>query len=197
MSEEEYRPRSQDTDPEYNQKGGVVVVPGSPLAKEMERWEQFPSKWGQNPGNPYVKREFPLMVYRAQKISGKPFIQMPEPMTHDFQTRDSYKAALAKKESFDRGCQRVVQDETELSRAMEDGWRPTPDEAISHALSRDESVARAAAEREYADSRLSEAAQAEVKAAKEAVGGEHLPEIPEKPIRRRGRPKGSKNKPKA
>jgi len=196
MSDEEYRPVSQDTDPAYNQKGGVVVVPGSPLAKEMERWEQFPSKWGSNPGNPYVKREFPKMVYRAQKINGKPFIQMPEPMTHEFQTREAYKQALAQKKAFDGECQRVVRDEVELARALEDGWREGPDAAIQHVLDVDAKLSRAAAEREYTDSKMSEAAQAEAKAAKEAVGGEHLAEIPAKPVRRRGRPKGSKNKPK-
>lgn len=193
---EQYKPFNQDTDPAYNQKGGVVVVQGSALAKEMERFEQFPSKWGSNPGNPYTYRPFPKMMYRADKINGKPFVQMPEPQNFEFATRDQYKAAMARKEDFDRRCQRIVNDETEMSRAYEDGWRDSPDAAIQHVLGVDEKVSRATAERKYSDQYLSEKARAEAKAAEEAVGNEHLPEIPEQPIRRRGRPKGSKNKPK-
>jgi len=181
---------------EYNQKGGIIVVPGSPTAREYEKWEQFNSKWGQNPGNPYKYREFPRMLYKADRINGKPFVMFPDPVAYDYPTRDAFKAAMERKKSFDRNCQMIVKDESEMSRAVEAGWRPTVEEAIAHALKRDEAVSTATAEREYADRNASEAAQREIRAAKEAVGNEHLPEIPEKPIRRRGRPKGSKNKPK-
>lgn len=206
----EYKPLNQE-DPEnrdYNLKGGVAVVQGSKLAQEMQKWEQFPSKWGDKPGNPYTgPKEFPMMIYKAQEINGKPFVQMPEPISYNFRTRDEYKAALHHKEAFDKGCQRIVNDETELSRAIEAGWRPGPQEAVEFALARQEKLSRAAAEREYADSKMSPKAQAEAKAAKEAVGNEHLGEIERKPVRRRkvvttdapkrrGRPKGSKNKPK-
>lgn len=191
---EAYKPFNQETDPEYNQKGGVVKVPGSKLAKEMERWEQFPSAWGNNPGNPYKYRPFPKMVYKAQKFNGKPFVTLPEPVRYEYATRDEFKAAFDRKSNFDTQNQRIVNDESELSRAIEEGWRPSPDEAIALVLSRDEQVSQATAEREYRDQFMSEKAQREIQAAKEAVGNEHLPEIPEKPVRRRGRPKGSKSK---
>jgi len=55
----------------WNREPGIVVVPGSNYAREMAKWEQFPSKYGQ-PGNPYVYRPFPKMVYRAELWQGKP-----------------------------------------------------------------------------------------------------------------------------
>jgi len=182
---DEYRPLNQESDPAYNAKPGIVKVPGSKLGLEMEKWEQFPSGWGANPGNPYKFRPFPQMVFKAQKINGKPFVQLPDPNRFDYQTRDEFKAAHERKAKFDSECQRVVQNETELSRAMEDGWRTSPEEAVAFVLGRDEDISRATAEREYADRNVSEAAKREIQTAKDAVGGEHLAEIPEKPVVKR------------
>ena len=193
---DEYKPLNQETDPAYNVKPGIVKVPGSKLALEMQKFEQFPSAWGPNPGNPYKYREFPKMMFKAQKINGKPFVMMPDPQRFDYRSRDEFKAAHEQKARFDADCQRIVQDDAERSRAIEDGWRDTPDEAIAFVNARDDQVSQATAEREYADRNVSDAAKKEIRAAKDAVGNEHLPEIPEKPVRRRGRPKGSKNKPK-
>lgn len=193
---ETYRPVNQETDDAYNAKGGIVKIPGSKLAKEHMKFEQFPSDWGANPGNPYQFREFPMMVYRAQKVNGVPMVTLPDPRRYDFPTRDEYKNAFDRQANFGRENQKIVKSPEELSRAMEEGWRPTPGEAIQLVHDRDGEVSRATAEREYHDRNLSEVAQREIRAAKNAVGNEHLPEIPEKPVRRRGRPKGSKNKPK-
>ena len=196
MADENYRPLNQETDPEYNAKPGMVKVPGSKLGLEMERWEQFPSAWGNNPGNPYKFRPFPRMIFKAQKVNGKPHVMMPDPNRFEYKTRDEFKAAFDYKQRFDSECQRIVQSEAEFSRAMEDGWRASPDEAIQHVMGRDDMISRETAEREYRDQKMSEPARREIKAAKDAAGNEHLPEIPETPVRRRGRPMGSKNKPK-
>jgi hypothetical protein len=45
----------------------VIVAQDSPDAKEMVKWEQFPSVYGPVPGNPYVYRPFPKATYRAYK----------------------------------------------------------------------------------------------------------------------------------
>ena len=182
---DEYKPLNQETDPNYNVKPGIIKTPGSKLALEMEKFEQFPSAWGTNPGNPYRYREFPKMVFKAQKINGKPFVMMPDPQRFDYRSRDEFKAAHEQKQRFDSECQRIVKDEREHSRALEDGWRDSPDDAIAFVNDRDDQISRATAEREYADRNVSEAAAAEIKAAKDAVGNEHLPEIPEQPTVKR------------
>jgi hypothetical protein len=70
------------------------------------------------------------------------------------------------------------------------GFRLTPLDAIEAYQAQQLEFAKLAAEREYEKRhKLSPKARAEVQQVEDAAGMQHLPTIPETPIKRRGRPK--------
>lgn len=79
-------------------------------------------------------------------------------------------------------------DENEERNLLSRGFRAGQDKAIDALLEQQHDVAEAAANRAYHEQRMSEKARAEAQAADEATPN-HLPEIPETPIRPRGRSK--------
>jgi hypothetical protein len=186
----EFKPFSQETHPDYNREPGLVPVPGSNFSKEMAKFEQFHSKWtmGSSPGNPYTYRPYPKMLYRAQHWNGKVCCMAAPPDPAEFRDPQEFNRAEEAARKFTERCQRIVRDATEHARAAEDGWRESPQEAVEYLLSRDRERSTATAERNWQDRNMSEQAKREIAAEIEAVGGEHLPEIPEAP-RRRGRPR--------
>lgn len=189
----EPRPFNQETDPRYNMDPGIAVIPNSPHAKYMESIEQFPGKWGPNPGNPYVKREFPKMLYRAEEVNGKIVCYAPPPDSANFTDAQELERAEEKTRKFNGQCTFIVNSEEEMSQKMESGWRESIAEACAYLDERLRERGRQEAHREFEDRNMSPQAKAEVKAVREARGGAHVVEKPESP-RRRGRPKGSKNK---
>ena len=78
--------------------------------------------------------------------------------------------------------ERIVGSEAEEKLAAENGWHANPDVAVEAERKRQEDRGTAAAERAYADLRMSAAAQAEA-AAIDSTTAKHLPEIPEQPKR--------------
>jgi hypothetical protein len=115
---------------------------------------------------PYVYRPYPTMLYRAKK--------------------DGQRVTLAGGgQDIDPRCMLVVHSEEEEAKAKREGWRNSPQEALDFQVGLDRDVAQAAAERNWDDRNMSEAAKAESAEAEAAAVG-HLGEIPEKP-RRRGR----------
>jgi hypothetical protein len=110
---------------------------------------------------PYVFQPFPKMLYRGTTVHGRVTVE-----------------------------QRTVATEGELDLAADNGWRTNPQTATDEETRRQEQVGTAAAERAYADRRLSPAAQAEAAAADQAAGAKHLGEIAERP--RRPRPSRAK-----
>ena len=101
---------------------------------------------------PFVYREFPKMLYRGRTVAGRVDVE-----------------------------HRTVTTEGEETLALEQGWRPSPVDATAAETQRQEAVGTAAAERAYADRRMSASAQAEAAAADAASGAKHLGEIPEQP----------------
>lgn len=190
MNEVEYRPRNQERDPNYNREPGIAIIPGSNYAKEMAKFEQFDSKFtaGSRPGNPYVYRPFPKMLYRAQHHNGVAICMGAPPRPDDFANPNEYERACRQAEQVTRDCQKIVNNELEMSRAMEDGWREDPAKAVEYLRNRDKERSTVTAHRNYEDRNMSEPAKREIAAAIEAVGGDHIPEIPEQPKKRRGRP---------
>lgn len=180
----DFRPTNPETDDQDNREPGIVKVPGSNLAKEMQKFEQFPTEWGA-PKNPYVYRPFPKMLYRAQLWNGKAFCMAPDPNRLDFKNSDEYRRKLELARKFTEECQRIVKNEAEMHKAMESGWRESPQEAVEYLEARERGISDMAAHRNYEDRNMSEAAKREIAAASEEVGGEHLAEIPAKPVRRR------------
>lgn len=196
---ENFRPFNQDTHPEYNTEPGEIIIPGSNRAREMAKWEQFPSKWtaGFPPGNPYTYRQFPKMVYRAERFEGNVICGAVQPDPSMFTSVGEYNVALNKANALDSRCQRVVHTPEELQRAMEAGFRESPAEACEHAHARETRIANETAVRIYQDRNMSEAARAEAELVTQAEGGQHQPVItPEKVAeakdgqkRRPGRPR--------
>jgi len=141
---------------------GIVHVPDSAWAKEATKWEAQGSTMG--PGlRPYVKRDYPMMLHKAwQKPTG----------------------------GIDILDQQIVDDADQRTRLEAEGYRATPLEAMDALAAQQVEFAKLAAEREYEKQhRLSARAAAEVTLAEADAGAQHLPTIPETPIRRRGRPK--------
>ncbi len=139
----------------------IVHVPDSAWAKEATKWEAQGSTMG--PGlRPYIKHDWPSWVYRAGSLSAGG-IAILDSQAIDEHQYDGFRA---------------------------NGYRLTPLEAITAFEAQQVEFAKLAAEREY-DKRhtLSPLAAAEVTAVEADAGAQHLPTIPETPIRRRGRPR--------
>jgi hypothetical protein len=175
---------------EYNAEPGIIIVPGSKYQQYMTQFEQFQSKLtaGDAPGNPYVYRPFPKMLYRAEHWEGVPKCMAAAPDSYLFKDPREFERAEVTAQKFTERCQRIVNNEAEMRRAMEDGWRESPAEAVEYLRARDSAKSTAAAELNHADRNLSEPAKRErAEALAEAhARGEHLAEVPEK---RRGRPR--------
>ena len=175
---------NQETHPEYNAEPGIAIVPGSNYAKHMQQFEQFPGKYGNNPGNPYTYRPFPKMLYRAEEYNGAVRCMAAPPDSYEFKDDREYDRARQSAEKFTARCQRIVQDEREMQKAMEDNWRESPDEAVKALEARRRAHSDAEAERAYADRNMSEAAKREIAAAAAETDG-HLAEVKEAPRARR------------
>jgi hypothetical protein len=184
----DYLPKNQEKDPLYNAEPGIAIVPGSNYQKYMQTFEQLPqSKYALGePGNPYVYRPYPKMLYRAQRPpkGGAFACSLPQPDAAMFSDPRDLERAEQVQRKFDASCQRIVGDETERSRAMEDGWRESPGDAVSYMEARETDRSTAAAHRNYEDRNMSEPAKREIEAAQAQTDG-HLAEVP----RKRGRPR--------
>lgn len=161
--------------------GGVQYGSESGYAKEYAKWQK-----------PYRFEKFPQMLFKAQV---QPLSQRKEVLlARDIISADKT-VVLLSAEQFNASCQLVVNDESELKRALEEGWRETPKAAQEHEEALQNAIAEAAAYRAKEDARMSPKAQEEARKADESTS-RHVPEVTEKPRARRGRPKGSKNRPK-
>lgn len=179
-----YTPKNQEIDRLYNREPGIAIIPGSNYAREMEKFEQFPSKYGQSPGNPYRYKPFPKMLYRAEHYQGAVRCMAPPPDAGEYTNMREYERHLESARRFTERCQMTVRNEAEMQKAMENGWRESPDEAVAYLRGRDDARGQAAAERNYADRGMSELAKAE-KSKIEREAGMHLEEIPEQPKAKR------------
>lgn len=136
----------------------IEISQTSEFAKERAKWEAETGRFGKA-GRPYQYREYPKRLDRATRGDKGP----------------EFEGATA-------------HNEEEEARLKSVGFHYGREMALK-ALSRDETEhATLAAERNYEihHGRISERAAAEVRAAEAEHGAKHLPEVPEKPIRRRG-----------
>lgn len=163
---------------EWSEESGYI--------KELRKWEQR----GYDP----AKHPFPRMLYKAQQnpISNKYEVLLKADVISADRT-----VVLLDKEQFNASCQLTVNDEAEFRRARDNGWRETPQEAIDHHEALQNAIAEAAAHRAYEDRNMGEKAKDHIAKVEEKTGSQHVAEVPEQPIKHRGRPKGSKNKPKS
>ena len=178
------RPRNQETDPRYNRESGIAIIQGSNYANEMQKFQQFPSAYGNEPGNPYVYRPFPKMVYRAQEWKGSVVCMAHPGHPDEYTTPDHYRMAEERAMRFTLSCQLTVNDERELQAAKENGYRESPAEAVECLKGKQLDRSLSAAHRNHEDRNMSEPAKREIAAAHEEIDG-HVAEIPERPRQKR------------
>lgn len=168
-----------------------VISPESEEGKELLRWEQWAQHWNgttYTPGNPYVFRPYPKMLYRAVvKDNGKAVCMEPPPQPDFFEKSHEYDRAVRLNDALNKACQRIVQSEAEHLIAKGQGWCETASEALAAHEAEQQAIGTAAAERAYADQRMSAKAQAEAHAA-DAATHEHVADVPvpkKRPYRRK------------
>lgn len=135
----------------------ILHSPDSEYSKEARRWEGQHTVHGQ-PGRPYQYYEYPTRMYKAgRKPDGK--IAILEAET----AQNEHEREALERRGFTYGGQ---------GKAIE-AWD-----------AQEATFAQLAAEGNFTERRMSEKAQAEATAAKQAAGARHLPEIPATPIRK-------------
>lgn len=181
----------------------VLKNPNTQDFKDKAAWEMFDSEftsrqYGVPPGRPYVYREYPRMLIRAQRVpggfpkAGTWATSLQEPAFFGFRDQDEWERACQFARNFTKSCQREVADDREHKQAREsgEGWRDSVEEALAWGAEMDKMVSDAAAQRAYADRNMSEKAKAEVEKVEAAQEWGHVAEVKEQPIKRRpGRPK--------
>jgi hypothetical protein len=173
--------------------------PGSPLAEELRKWEQHHTPYAidgegnSRPGNPYVYRDYPHMLYKAQvwHRSGKAVVAAPPPSYYDFigvpDMAMAYQMAMEEAEVFTARCQRTVQNEEEERIAVGQGWVRGQQNAVDRYEAEQWELSKLAANAAYHASHMSEGAQAEFEAAQDATSHQ-VADVPA-PKKRPGRPK--------
>lgn len=135
----------------------------SKYAEEMRKWEAHYSQFGP-PGRPYEFHAYPTRMYKASRPpKGGPAV---------FEGADA--STDQERESLER-IGFVWGGQAAALQALEQ---------------REFEIAELAANRAHSDRKMSEKAQIEADAADRATI-QHLPAVPETPIKRRGRPKKS------
>ena len=142
----------------------VVHTPDTPYAQEMRRHEANYTIYG-SPGRPYEFREYPAMMYRFVR-EAKTGTPIPEGQI----AADEHARRNLESRGFVFGGQGKALDVFEA-------------EQTEHA--------KLAAELNYdVKNKLSERAAREVTDAQQTFGAQHLPVVPETPIKAKGWPKG-------
>jgi hypothetical protein len=161
----------------------VRISPESELGKELAKWDK-----------PYKFQPFPRMLYRARR--------RPDGVVRCIEVEDKFFSKgdgpeiTGAAEQWSGANTKTVHNEDELLKALGTGWvEGGPGKAVEAFNERENAVAKEAAHRAHDDRNMSDAAKAEIKAAEDG-SFDHVAEVPETPIRRRGRKPGSKNRPK-
>jgi len=141
--------------------GGIVHNPASAYAREMAQWEM-----GYSPYGPPGRRREDASAWPAL------FYKMRRSETNGDLLVDHYEAA---------------ESPTQAALLEAKGYRQGRPAAEAYVIELEQTVAVAAAERAASDRHMSEKAKAEAQRADDATS-QHVGEVPETPIRRRGRP---------
>lgn len=137
----------------------VVHSQDSGYAKEMRKWNAYPSEYG--PGErPFQHYDYPAMLYRAKRGPDG---------------RVTFESV-------------VVNDEDERDREEDRGFAwGGQGKALEKLEASELEIAKLAANLNHQARVMSPKAAAEIEAAQAAAGARHLPMVPETPIKRRGR----------
>ena len=160
--------------------GGLVINPHSALGKELRKWEQHRTELvprGTNPGNPYVYRPYPKMLYRAQPLpNGQTACLAQAPNPYTFERPEAFERAVLMVESFNRSCTRIVSDEGQERIAIGQGWALDPKAAMAVYEQEQQAIGNAAAEAAYAAQGMTSKAREELKAA-DASTHQHVTDV--------------------
>ena len=160
--------------------GGLVINPHSALGKELRKWEQHRTELvprGTNPGNPYVFRPYPKMLYKAQIAANQQAAcLLPAPDGFRFETQEAYQRACLTVESFNRSCTRIVADEREDRLAQGQGWAESAVEALQVYEAQQQAIGNAAAEAAAQARGMTATARAELAAA-DASTHQHVTDV--------------------
>lgn len=128
----------------------IIINPHSEMGKELRKWEQHRTDLvprGTNPGNPYVYRPYPKMLYRAQKNHmGKVLCMDAAPHPYAFERPEQFERAMLAFEAFNKSCQKIVDDESQELLAKGQGWAESPQAALEAFETQEQAVGNAAAE---------------------------------------------------
>lgn len=142
---------------------GVVrnAEPTTAYEKELARWDTPKRDGGMRPDG---YEPFPKMVYKAHQMeNGKvSCYDMAALYASDMNV-------VARADAFNRKCELTVHSPHELEKALAEGWRSSPKEALDYYESLQQDIAKAAAEAAYSVQRMSEKARREYQAADEAT----------------------------
>jgi len=155
----------------------IVRTGETEFDKEMAKWDA-PKRLGGMNANGY--EDFPAMLYKARvKGNGQPACMDIPPTRMGFpgglQGDQQWDAAVQQADAFTRACQRLVRNGDERDAAVRNGWCETPAAALAAYEAEQQAIGLAAAEANYAATRMSEKAQKERKQ-REAATDKHLPE---------------------
>lgn len=168
---------------------GIVISPDSELGKELCKHEQHRTRYvgeDQQPGNPYVYRPYPAMVYMAHKRPDGVVLCMDVPPdAYLFADDKVYARACLSVETFNKRCSKIVTSEDEHRRAKNEGWRDSPTDALERHEAMEQEIARASAEALHAAQRMTPKAKEELADAGQQTH-EHVVDVV--PQRKRGRP---------
>lgn len=141
--------------------------------KEMAKWDAPRREGGMRPDG---YEPFPKMLYFARELkNGKAAVaDVPGPRGW-YSDDNTYLSAELEAQRFTSSCQRVVRNSDELERAYREGWRETPADALAHYEALQREIATAAAEANFAATRMSDKAQAE-RRRRESATDKHVPE---------------------
>lgn len=178
----------------------IQIPHDSTLGKELWQWdhredevweslsgERDPSIKGKRPRQPIY---YPTMLYKARpNAGGKVVCYEPYPPEYLFLDANQYNRACAEVDVLNRENTKKVFSEEEKARALKEGWRESPPDALAYYEGLQQDIAAAAAENAFAVRRMSEQARAEFADAERST---HAHVVDVKGARKRGRPAKAK-----
>lgn len=148
---------------------GIQHSQQSAFVKEMQKWESRPVMIGDT-------MIMPIPIEHGGRLNA-PFAEYPKMLVKMIAEAGGYRVNETT----------IVNDESAERMKLADGWSLTQQDGIARAKAWHTEIATLAANRAFHDARMSPRAQAEA-AALDEQHAEHLPAIPETPIRRRQKP---------
>lgn len=182
----------------------MVITPDSALGRELWKWdhttreihpsdEDKPSHEQLHGMRPTEWQEFPQMLYKAHQnpLTKQMRCMDIEPNTLDFSEVSAYQRAINQINIFNQQCSKIVHNDEQRRKAMNDGWTASPLTAMEAVETRDKAIADEAARRHFSDQKMGEKARIEADAADRSTAA-HVLDVAGASKKTRGRPAKSR-----